>query len=313
MTRCVTLGMSARSTSAPLALSGHRRETGLQRRRQPVGEIRIVDDADVEAGERAAISSGPMPGDDDDGIGLRGERLLRDPADQRLAVEARQELVRPAHAARLAGGEDDRGDARARRRDRLARLRARHDLHQKTADAHAGDVLLLHRKSGEQAIQHPVESVLRRRACAARRAEHRAAVELAEEKQIAGIDRHAEMPDPAAGRLDRGGDNVGLVGDRRRAEGDQQVRPLAAQLARAPAARCAASCGTRISSSRVAPAGFSRSSRMRRVLSITDGFRPGSMVAASPTLSGFHGATESVGGRSALGRRPPRFRGARRG
>ena len=50
-------------------------------------------------------------------------------------------------------------------------------------------------KPGEQPVQHPVESVLGRRARAARRAEHGRAVELAEEQQIAGIDRHAEMRD----------------------------------------------------------------------------------------------------------------------
>ena len=135
-----------------------------------------------------------------------------------------------------------------RSRRRLARLRARHDLHQEAADAHAGDVLRRHLKSGEQAVQHPVESVLRRRARAARRAEHGLAVKLADEQQVAGIDRHAEMLDLAAGRLDRSGDNVGLVDDRGGAEGDQDVRPLPAQPGQRLGQVLPMSCGTRTSS-----------------------------------------------------------------
>ena len=85
-------------------------------------------------------------------------------------------------------------------------------------------------EAGEEAVQHPVEAVLDGRARAARRAEHRTAVELADQQQVAGIDRHAEMAHRAAGLLDRGGDHVGAVGDRGGAEGDQKIRALAFQL-----------------------------------------------------------------------------------
>ena len=41
---------------------------------------------------------------------LRGQRLLGGDAHQRLAADLGQQLVRPAHAGRAPGGEDDRGD-----------------------------------------------------------------------------------------------------------------------------------------------------------------------------------------------------------
>ena len=50
----------------------------------------------------------------------------------------------------------------------------------------------------------------------------------AEEQQIAGIDRHAEMLDPAADRLDRGWNDVAPVGDRRGAEDDDHVGAIVA-------------------------------------------------------------------------------------
>ena len=45
-----------------------------------------------------------------------------------------------------------------------------------------------------------------------------------QQQQIAGIDRHAEMFDAPADRLDRGRDHVAAVGDRGRAEHNQQRR-----------------------------------------------------------------------------------------
>ena len=79
------------------------------------------------------------------------------------------------------------------------------------------------RQAGEQPHQHPVEAVFLRRARAAGRAEHRLAARLADQHQIAGIDRHAEMLDRAADRFDRRRDHVAPVGDRRGAEHDDQL------------------------------------------------------------------------------------------
>ena len=50
---------------------------------------------------------------------------------------------------------------------------------------------------------------------------------MAEQQQIAGIDRHAEMIDPAAGRHDRRRDHIAPVEDRRGAVDQQHLDPVA--------------------------------------------------------------------------------------
>ena len=112
----------------------------------------------------------------------------------------------------------------------VARLRPGHDLHQQAADAHAGDGLARDLKTGEQPHENPIEPVLLRRARAARRAEHRAAARGGDQEQIAGIDRHAEMLDATADRLDRGRNHVAPVGDCRSAEHDHQLGALPQHL-----------------------------------------------------------------------------------
>ena len=141
----------------------------------------------------------------------------------RPPISARS-LFGSAHAARSAGGEHQRGDVARRLQRLIARLRPRHDLHQQAADAHAGDVLARHRQAGEKPHQHPVEAVLLRAARAARRAEHRMPARSADQQQIAGIDRHAEMLDAAADRLERRRDDVAAVGNRGGAEHDRRAR-----------------------------------------------------------------------------------------
>ena len=108
---------------------------------ETLGEIRIVHETHRQPGERRLDALALMAGDDDHRLGARGERLLGGDAHQRLAADLCQQLVRPAHAGRAAGGEHQRRDALALLRRRLrARLRPRDDLHQQAADAHAGDV-----------------------------------------------------------------------------------------------------------------------------------------------------------------------------
>ena len=51
--------------------------------------------------------------------------------------------------------------------------------------------------------------------------------DMAEQQQIAGIDRHAEMVDPAAGGDDRRRDHVAPVDDRRGAVDQQQIDRMA--------------------------------------------------------------------------------------
>ena len=229
---------------APSASAGTAAMPALQRGAEPVGVIRIVHEPHRQARERRLDLLALMAGHDDHRRGARGERLLGGDAHQRLAADLGEQLVDRAHAGRAAGGEHDRGDAAALLRLRLgARLRPRHDLHQQAADAHAGDVLARHRQAGEQPHQHPVEAVFLRRARAARRAEHRLAAQPADQHQIAGIDRHAEMLDLAADRFDRGRDHVAPVGDGRGAEHDDQLgaglEHLVDRAARARPARAA--------------------------------------------------------------------------
>jgi len=98
----------------------------------------------------------------------------------------------------------------------------RDDLHQQAADAHPGKIGAGHFEAGEQAHQHPVKAILHRRARAAGRAQHRHATGVADQEQIAGIDRHAEMLDNTADVFKRRRNHVAPVGDRGGAEYDHE-------------------------------------------------------------------------------------------
>ena len=78
--------------------------------------------------------------------------------------------------------------------------------------------------------ENPVKSVLFGRARTAGRAEQGAAARCGNQQEIAGINRHAEMLDASADRLDRGRDHVAPVGDRGGAEHDDQLGALAEHL-----------------------------------------------------------------------------------
>ncbi len=103
------------------------------------------------------------------------------------------------------------------------RLWPRYDLHQQPACPETPDVRRGHRDIGQEALQHPIETVLLGASRAARRTEDRYAAERPEKQQVARIDRHAEMIDRAARRFDRGRDDVAPVRDRRCPEDDQQI------------------------------------------------------------------------------------------
>ena len=110
------------------------------------------------------------------------------------------------------------------------------------------------------------------------------AAELAEDEEVARIDRHAEMDDAPAGRLDAAGTTSRVVDHRRGAEDDEEVAPRRLQLGKRRGDGAGVVGDADLARRAVAPAGASRSSRSRRVLSITDGFSDGSVVATSPTL-----------------------------
>src|SRR5690606_16348293 len=84
------------------------------------------------------------------------------------------------------------------RRQDLARLRPRRYFHQQAADAHAGYVFPRDWNPGEQPVQHPVEAVQLRAACAAWSAQYRLSLPLAEDEEIARIDRHSRTKDRTA-------------------------------------------------------------------------------------------------------------------
>ena len=72
-------------------------------------------------------------------------------------------------------------------------------------------------------MEDPVEPVLGGRARASRRTDDRDVADTADQKQVAGIDGHAEMLHLTARRLDTGGDDVAPVGDGRSAEHHDEI------------------------------------------------------------------------------------------
>ena len=135
---------------APSASAGSAAMPALSEVPKTLGEMRIVHEFDRQAGERRLDALALMAGDHDHRPRPRAERLLDDDAHQRPAGDLRQQLVRPAHAARTAGAEHDGGDVAALFGHRfLARLRPGDDLHEQAADAEPGDVLARHRQTGQ--------------------------------------------------------------------------------------------------------------------------------------------------------------------
>jgi len=77
----------AETDDRAVGIRRHRLDAGLERGRQPVGEIRIVREGDRQPGQRMLDALALMPGDDDHRLGARGERMFGDDAHQRLAVD----------------------------------------------------------------------------------------------------------------------------------------------------------------------------------------------------------------------------------
>ena len=198
-----------------------------------------------------------MAGDDDHRLGAR----VRAPARPRCAPAACRRSRPAACSARPCGVERPAAStiaatraAAARRRGSRARLRPRDDLHQQPADAHAGDVLARHRQARRAAASAPSRS--HSPSASARSPARRAPArprDIADQHQVAGIDRHAEMLDRAAGRLDRGRDDIAPVGDGRRAEHEHELGALAAAASSIAAASASSSCGTRRSATIARP------------------------------------------------------------
>ncbi len=213
--------MSPRQMSAARASSGKAAIPAMSGGGEAFRMARISNPMRSSPARRSASFSGSCPVTRRTGRAREARTASARSADQRLAAEIGDELVR-AHPGRAAGGQDDRGDAHVFGGSaRGCGLDL--DLHEEAADAHRHHLGPAHGQAREQALEHPIEAVLLRAARAAGRAEHRRIAELGDEKKIAGIDRHAEMLDAASGGLDRGGNDVAPIGNGRGAEDDHDV------------------------------------------------------------------------------------------
>ena len=154
----------------------------------------------------------------------------------------------------------------------------------------------VHRQPGEQPRQHPVDAVQLRAARAPRQHQRRPCPDAAEADQVAGIDRHAEMQDLAAGPHDARRPDVAPVHHRAGAGHQQDVRALADSRPSASAIG-ASSCGHSTGGSRVPPSPSTRAAVASTVPARMLGFSPGSVVITSPTRSGRNGCSRSSGAR----------------
>ena len=109
--------------------------------------------------------------------------------------------------------------------------RPRWDFGEEAAAAHAHDLARSDRQSGYESFEHPIKAVYFGRARAARQPKHHPLRNMAEEQQIAGVDRHPEMVDPATRGDDGRRDHVAPVDDRRRAVDQQDLDPMAHRIA----------------------------------------------------------------------------------
>ena len=81
-------------------------------------------------------------------------------------------------------------------RDRLGPapwLRSCRDFLEQSADPHGGNIRPLHRDPANNARQHPIGPIQRRRPRASRQTDYRTATVSADEQQISGVHRHAKM------------------------------------------------------------------------------------------------------------------------
>ena len=222
----------AEADDRAVGIRRHRRDAGLERGAEALGEIRIVHEP-----HRQARRAPPRPRRAD-GRSPRSPaaRARPAPARRRCAPAAGRRSRRAACSARPCGS-SGRRRARPRRcaaaRSPAGSARGCGRVTISISSPPTPMPVISSRgtgKAGEQPHQHPVEAVFLRRARAARRAEHRPAARVADQQQIAGIDRHAEMLDAPADRLDRGRDHVAPVGDGRGAEHDDQLGALVEHL-----------------------------------------------------------------------------------
>ena len=219
----IDAGHIGEANQRPIDISGKRHQPGLERTGHARGKGRILDDRNRTVADSRAHLGRLMSEDDDDGPGAGSQNGIHGAGDHGLARHLRQQLVRTAHAARPAGGHDDGRHARRTGNGGrfVARLRAGDDFLQQPASAHAHDVGAPDRQVGDEPAQHPIQAIDFGRAGAARQPQDGAVAEAAQQQQIAGVDRHAEMDDLPARRRDRRRNYIAPIGDGG-STGDQQ-------------------------------------------------------------------------------------------
>lgn len=105
----------------------------------------------------------------------------------------------------------------------FAWLRPGWDFAQQATDAQPGNIVEARPFAGKDTIKDPVEAIFARAAGASGRADDRCRADTAKNKQIAGIDGHADMVYDAACVTDGCGNHIVRIGDRRRSEDHQQI------------------------------------------------------------------------------------------
>jgi hypothetical protein len=144
--------------------------------------------------------------------GMRGVAGLAAWFDSSCHVDALEPVTAPTlHAARAAGGKHNRRNAAAsawrqgrRRRARclFTRQGAQFNFLEQAANTHGADIIRRHSQPREKPLQHPIKSIQLRAARTARQHHGGDFADMPKAEQIAGINRHAEMINHAAGAHD---------------------------------------------------------------------------------------------------------------
>ena len=216
-----------------------------------------------------------MAGDDDHRLRLRGQRLLGGDPHQRLAADLGEQLVRPAHAGRAAGGEDDRGDAAVVLGRGSSRGCGRVTI--SISSPPTPMPVMSSRATGSRRAAASAPSRSRFPSASARSPARRAPARrraLPISSRLPGSTGMPKCSIAPPSALDRRRDDVAPVGDGGGAEHDHQLGAVARAVPRSPSASAACSCGTRRSAMIAAPAGASRSAVTCSVLSTTFGASP---------------------------------------
>ena len=162
-----------------------------------------------------------MAGDDNDRARMGSQHLIHHAHHHGHAIIIRdQQLVQRRHAARTAGGKHNRRHAAAsawrqgrrwRARGLFTRQRAQFNLLEQAANTHGADIFRRHIKPRKKPLQYPIKAIQLGAPRTARQHHGGDFADMPKAEQIAGINRHAEMINHAAGAHNRGGANIAPI------------------------------------------------------------------------------------------------------